>query len=434
MTRATLDLRDELALELTAARERTLSLVATLGEDALRAQRSPVLSPILWDLGHVAAFEELWLLRRRNGRPPIWPDADRIFDPLETPRAERGSLPLPSLAETLAVLDAVRGEVLDGLSTVSDDQYPSGPGFLHRMVASHEAQHAEIVLQSLDLGPEPVAPAGARETPPPRAPADDERRIAVPAGAFEMGAPESGFAYDNERPRRTVHVGAFVMDAHPVTCRRWLEFMEEGGYERRDCWTEAGLRWRDDERPSAPQGWVRRGMQWHVRRLGHEAPLDPREPVQHVSAHEADAFAAWAGARLPSEAEWEKAASFDPRTGASLLRPWGSEPPAPRHANLSRASWGPAAVGSHPDGASPLGFHEMLGDVYQWTSSELRAHPDFVAFPYPGYSEVFFSRGYRVLRGASWAGGPLLARNSYRNWDLPQRRQIFAGLRLAWDA
>jgi iron(II)-dependent oxidoreductase len=155
--------------------------------------------------------------------------------------------------------------------------------------------------------------------------------------------------------------------------------------------------------------------------------------VQHVCWYEADAYARWAGKRLPTEAEWEKAAAWDPETGTSRRYPWGDAAPTAAQANLGQRHLQPAPVGAYPAGASPLGCHQMLGDVWEWTSSDFSAHPGFRSFPYREYSEVFFGSGHKVLRGGSWATDPTAVRTSFRNWDLPIRRQIFAGLRCARD-
>jgi iron(II)-dependent oxidoreductase len=155
--------------------------------------------------------------------------------------------------------------------------------------------------------------------------------------------------------------------------------------------------------------------------------------VQHVSFFEAEAFARWSGGRLPTEAEWEKAAAWDPAARRARTYPWGEAPPGPEHANLDQTAFGPAPVGSFPAGASAYGAEQLLGDVYEWTTSPFTGYPGYSTFPYPEYSEVFFDQGYRVLRGASWATAAWVARATFRNWDYPRRRQIFAGLRLAWD-
>jgi iron(II)-dependent oxidoreductase len=184
----------------------------------------------------------------------------------------------------------------------------------------------------------------------------------------------------------------------------------------------------------APSYWEPGGAGgWLVRGFDELAPVDPALPVCHVSWHEAEAHARWAGARLPTEAEWERAAAWCDAERASRPLPWGSAP-ADGRANLNQVAFRAAPAGAYPDGASPCGAEQMLGDVWEWTATAFEGYPGFRAFPYPEYAQVFFGPGYRILRGGSWATQPCAARTTFRNWDLPERRQIFSGFRLAWDA
>jgi gamma-glutamyl hercynylcysteine S-oxide synthase len=300
----------------------------------------------------------------------------------------------------------------------------------------HEAQHQETMLQSLDLNaqlaPYPPARPRAGTGPRPPTPVDDRARIHIANGSILVGTDDRTCAYDNERPRHRCDLTAFSIDRYPVTCRRYLEFMDDGGYARPELWSEAGWRWREESGHRAPQGWTWDGRAWWVRRLGHRLALDPSTPVQHVCYHEAQAFARWDGGRLPTEPEWEAAARAGTGEDAPA-HPWGDAAASGERANLGQTAWGPCPVGSYPAGASPAGVEQLLGDVYEWTSSRFTGYPGFESFPYREYSEVFFGDDYRVLRGASWATSPHCARTTFRNWDYPIRRQIFAGLRVARD-
>jgi iron(II)-dependent oxidoreductase len=255
--------------------------------------------------------------------------------------------------------------------------------------------------------------------------------VIIPAGASTMGTDDDPWAYDNERGAHTVHLDAFAIDATPVTNAAFAEFEDDGGY-RQDRWWDPGyLPHREAlRRPMYLEG---SGTDRHLRRFGRlVAWADVADqPVQHVNWYEADAYARWAGKRLPTEAEWEKAARWDPATGRSRRYPWGDHAPTGAEANLGQRHDGPAAVGSYPAGASPTGCHQLIGDVWEWTSSTFRPHPGFASFPYREYSEVFWGDGYRVLKGGSWAADPCAVRASFRNWDLPIRRQIFSGFRCA---
>jgi iron(II)-dependent oxidoreductase len=217
-----------------------------------------------------------------------------------------------------------------------------------------------------------------------------------------------------------------------VTNRDWLAFISDGGYERPEWWTPQGWQWRQSEDVQRPLHWLDDGRE---QRLGGAGELILDRPVVHVSCHEADAFVAARGLRLPSEVEWELAASFDHSTAFKRAWPWGEEPPGPHDANLIESgNFAPLDTGALAAGASPCGALGMIGDVWEWTASEFAAYPGFRAHPYREYSEVFFDGSYRVLRGGSFATSALVATPTFRNWDLPARRQIFAGLRVAADA
>ncbi len=254
----------------------------------------------------------------------------------------------------------------------------------------------------------------------------------MPAGPFEMGTDLEPWAYDNERPAHVVDLPAFAIDTFPVSNHRYAEFIADGGYHQARWWTEAGWEWRCREGLEHPQFWrPEGGGTWSRIRFGWQEHVPPDEPVQHVCWYEADAYARWAGRRLPTEAEWEKAASWTP-DGRKLRYPWGNEW-VPGMANLDQSRFGPDPIGSHAAGTGPWGCHQMVGDVWEWTASDFEPYPGFGAFPYREYSEVFFGSGYKVLRGGSWATSPRAVRTTFRNWDHPIRRQIFAGFRCASD-
>ncbi|MDX6312070.1 MAG: gamma-glutamyl hercynylcysteine S-oxide synthase, partial [Streptomyces sp.] len=228
---------------------------------------------------------------------------------------------------------------------------------------------------------------------------------------------------------------AFFIDTVPVSNGAYGRFIEDGGYDDPRWWTEAGWAHIREHGVTAPLFWRREsGDLWLHRRFGVTEPVPPDEPVLHVSWYEADAYARWAGRRLPTEAEWEKAARHDPATGRSLRYPWGDADPGPGHANLGQRHLRPAPVGSYPEGASPLGVRQLIGDVWEWTASDFLPYPGFAAFPYKEYSEVFFGPECKVLRGGSFAVDQVACRGTFRNWDYPIRRQIFSGFRTARDA
>ena len=406
---------------LAEARRRTLALVESVSDDDLDRVHDPLMSPLVWDLGHIAAFEDLWLAQRTGGLAPLRPDLAQVYDAAETPRADRGDLPYLRRSEALEFMAETRArsfEVLDRVARV-------GP--VWEMVVQHEHQHNETMLQTLQL-----AEAGVYAPERDALPAGDAAggTVRIDAGAFPLGEPDAEFAYDNERPQHSVYVPAFEIDRTPVTNGAYLAFVEDGGYRRRELWTEEGWAWRETNAVERPLYWTEDGR---VRSFERVEPLDPDLPVMHVSWYEADAFARWRGARLPTEEEWEKAASWDEAAGEKRRFPWGDEEPGGSVANLDQLGFGPAPAGAYPDGASPYGVLGMTGDCWEWTASAFRGYPGFRAWPYREYSEVFFGGAYKVLRGASWASRPSVARTTFRNWDHPQRRQLFAGFRCAVD-
>jgi gamma-glutamyl hercynylcysteine S-oxide synthase len=362
------DVKERIADELGAARQRTTALLAPFSDEELTQQVSPLMSPLVWDLAHIGHFEELWLSRRLGGSAPIYPHGDETYDAFAHARDERPSLELLDPGAARSYLAEVRTRSLEVLDEIELD--PSEPllrgGFAFGLVLQHELQHVETMLQTIQLsgwehdggGPERVAGnAGA---------------VLLQSGRFVMGTDDEPWAYDNERPAHEVAIDAFAIDVEPVSNADYASFLAEGG------WHEP------------PLSWERDGDSWAVRRFGRVEPLVPEEPVQHVSWHEADAYAAWAGGRLATEAEWERAAK--------------------------------------------LGVLRGVGSVWEWTSSDFAGYPGFRPFPYSEYSEVFFGTEYKVLRGASWATSETVSRQTFRNWDFPIRRQIFAGIRCARDA
>jgi len=373
---------------LSEARGRTLALVEPLGDEQLNRVWSPILSPLAWDLGHIANFEELWLVQRIGGREPLRGELGRFYDAIENPRKVRGELPILRDEELRAYMADVRERTLDVLEGVDIGPDAVDPllrdGFVYEMLLAHELQHNETMLQLLQVVPgyEPGRGAGhlspgqasgqlARrfEYPPVREMPRTPDTVVVKGGSYEVGAPANGFAYDNERPRHMVELESFEIDRTPVTNGAYGSYMEATGAE-------------------PPLYWERDGDGWVDASRGRREPIDPSAPVIHVSWEQADGFARWAGKRLPTEFEWEAACEQ----------------------------------------------LEGVGHAWEWTSSHFHAYPGFEAFPYREYSEVFFGDEYRVLRGSSWATHPRVARPSFRNWDLPQRSQIFSGIRCARDA
>jgi iron(II)-dependent oxidoreductase len=416
---------------LDEARERTLGLVASVSDEDLERVHSKLMSPLVWDLGHIAAFEDLWLVHRYGARPLLREGLADIYDAFETPRANRGELPFLRPAEAREYLKEVRGRTLE---VIGDRGI--GDGRIYELVIRHEHQHNETMLQTLQLarlsGYRLPVSRQVSESATDAGDATGLELIEVAAGDCTVGVAADGFAYDNERPRQRTATGDYLIGRTPITNAAYLEFVEGGGYRRRKWWTPEGWAWKERHDINRPGAWTADlGSEW---RLSGLHPLDPARPVVHISWFEADAFARAHDVRLPTEVEWEKAATWDQERGRALAHPWGDHDVQPGiHANLDQLHGGTAPVHAHPGGASPYGCLDMTGDVWEWTGSSFGGYPGFVADPYPEYSQVFFGPDFKVLRGGSWASRARICTPTFRNWDYPERRQIFAGMRIARD-
>ena len=363
----TAHVRERIVVELEAARARTTALLAPFSDEELTRQVSPLMSPLVWDLAHIGHFEELWISRRLGGAKPIFPEVDDTYDAFAHEREERPSLELldPAAARTyLADVRARSLAVLEEIELDAADPLLRG-GFAFGLVVQHEQQHVETMLQTIQLSG--VGHEGGR----PRVLTGGLGAAVVEEGSFVMGTDDEPWAYDNECPAHDAETGAYRIDVEPVSNADYAAFLDDGGWDE------------------PPLSWERDGDRWVRRCFGRVEPVPPSEPVQHVSWEEATAYAQWTGKRLPTEAEWERAAK--------------------------------------------LGLLRGVGSVWEWTSSSFAGYPGFRAFPYAEYSEVFFGPDYKVLRGASWATSPTVSRVTFRNWDFPVRRQIFAGFRCAGD-
>jgi iron(II)-dependent oxidoreductase len=429
--------RETLARELMYARDRTLRLV-DFDDAELGRQYDPLMSPLVWDLAHIGQQEELWLLRDGNPDRPgmLAPDVERLYDAFVNSRASRVNLPLLPPHDARAYCATVRNKVLDSLDSLTDDP-GSEAGFNFGLVISHENQHDETMLQALNLRVGPPLLDSGRALPSGR-PGVAGTSVLVPGGEFVLGvdAVSEPHSLDNERPAHTVDVPAFRIGRVPVTNGEWRQFIDDGGYQQQRWWSDSGWTHRQEAGLTAPKFWDVKGQT--RTRFGHVEEIPADEPAQHVTYFEAEAYAAWAGARLPTEVEWEKAAAWDPVAGRRRRFPWGASEPTEHLANLGGDALRPAPVGGYPASASAYGAEQMLGDVWEWTTSPLRPWPGFTPMIYDRYSQPFFEGSgagdYKVLRGGSWAVGSSILRPSFRNWDHPIRRQIFSGVRLAWDA
>jgi iron(II)-dependent oxidoreductase len=417
----------ELVSLLTDARRRTLQLQADLSEEQMRVPLLPIINPVIWELGHVAWFQEKWVLRHLRGEPPVLPQGDAWWDSAAVPHDDRWQLPLPSRAATLAYLQEVLDRVLDGLPPAD---VPEEQAYFYWLAVMHEDMHAEAFTYTRQtLGYAAPCLNGPVMAPPPPVPPVSGDAF-IPGGEFLLGAsPGPAFVFDNEKWAHLHRVAPFALARTPVTNGQFAGFVEDDGYLRRELWSSEGWEWREKTGAQHPLYWVREGSTWFRQHYDQIVPLGEALPVIHVNFFEAEAWCRWARRRLPTEAEWEMAAAAQPGTPCKRLFPWGEAPAGPEHAFLDarRIGCGPAAA--LPAGDSAFGCRQMIGSVWEWTASDFLPYPGFVLDPYKEYSAPWFTPAYKVLRGGCWATRSRLIRNTWRNFYTKDRRDVFAGFR-----
>lgn len=453
--------RQQLKQWLHQCRIATLALFEEMDYATFCRQAHLDFSPVGWHLGHIAYIESLWLLERGAGMPPLFPEYRRLFVADGLPKTERVNL--PPLTEIRYYLDTVREKVLLYLETADLDQQER----IWRWIIQHESQHSETIAFVLQLqrwkalgsrrggfnrrafsptdnlrkhrrtggvgrgltdrseGPKnnlsnpSVQKLEGNILHPSQVPYPDEM-IEIPAGYFEQGN-DSIDALDNERPVHQVTLETYWIDRYPVTCGQYRAFMEAGGYQNPSWWSAAGWEWLQSQLVTQPLYWS-----------GN--PCWDNHPVCGVSWYEAEAYAWFAGKRLPTEAEWEKAASWDVATGQRRIHPWGEATPDTHRCNHDNVIGQTTPVDAYPSGQSVYGCYDMLGNVWEWTASVFQGYEGFVSYPYAGYSKVYFDGQHQVLKGGSWATRPWTLRCSFRNWYHPGVHQILAGFRCARSA
>lgn len=421
----------ELAEWVLDAHRVTLDLIADLDGERLMGPRLKIINPALWEIGHTAWFQEKWVLRHLCGHKPIRDDADSLYDSIAIPHRVRWDLPLPKLEDTLDYVREVRERVIDVLH-----QGPLSADLAYhvRYTVFHDDMHCEALTYTRQtLGYPAPQLMGHGTTHCSAAGGPLSRDVSIPGGTFQLGAsPEEPFVFDNEKWAHPVEIRPFAMARAPVTQADFAAFVEARGYLRPELWSEDGRKWQTEAQAEHPVYWKREGGKWCRRHFDQWVPLEPHLPVIHVNWFEADAYCRWAGRRLPTEAEWELAASGQPANGGfnpeKSRFPWGNEPPNPDRANLDWALMRCAEVGAFSQGDSPFGCRQMIGNVWEWTSTTFLPYPGFVPDPYKEYSEPWFQTR-KVLRGGCWATRSRLLRNTWRNFFTPDRRDIWAGFR-----
>ena len=416
---------EELQKLVRDARGRTLALISDLEDDRLEVTHRPDVNPPRWELGHVAFFFEVFFLRELGREEPVMPNADEMYDSFHVAQGTRWALPLPDRKGTLAYMENVLEDVL---ARLGDGEASARNTYLALLCTLHEDMHGEAFTYTRQTLEYPAPPLEVSTAPLETGPLEGD--VEITGGRFLLGASEdASFLFDNEKWAHPVDIEPFGIARAPVTSEAFAAFVDDGGYRRREWWGLEGWIAREESGREHPTYWVRDGNKWMVRQFDRVVPLPPHAPIIHVSWYEAEAYCNWAGRRLPTEAEWEMAASAEPGSDHKRRYPWGDTEPTPKLANLDSGRLGPVDVTAFPDGDSAFGCRQMLGNVWEWTASAFYPFPGYIVdYPYREYSAPWF--GYqKVLKGGAWATRSRLANNTYRNFFLPHRADVLAGFR-----
>ena len=408
-------LREDLNVALTKCRRSTLELLSKTDRQSFQTQAHLDFSPVGWHFGHIASSESYWILQKYARIAPIYTQYHKLFAADGLPKSQRQNLPAKEVIQDY--LDRVRKEVLTYLEIAPIEKQER----LWRWLLQHETQHNETINLVLQLHQWKNDRNNATLNLPghsaPIAPFISSEMVTIPASKFEIGN-NAIEAMDNEKPAHLIYLDTYEIDRYPVTCKQYGEFMAAGGYQNRKWWSDRGWQWLTLNPVSQPLYWSN-SSDWD------------NCPVCGVSWYEAEAYANYLGKRLPTEAEWEKAATWNPKTGTKQLYPWGDRYPSAKTCNYDTIVGHTTPVNAHPLGQSPIGCYDMLGNVWEWTASIFQAYPGFKSYPYRGYSRVYFDNQHRVLRGGSWATLGWGLRSTFRNWYYPHVRQMLAGFRCA---
>ncbi len=419
---------------LCEARRRTISLVDDLNDEQMMGPRLEIVNPLLWEIGHVTWFQEYCILRHLNGLSPIALKGDALYDSAKVAHETRWDIPLLSRTEVQDYMQAVLGRVIDLYGEAKDHE--DDAAYFLSLALLHEDMHDEAFTYTRQtLGyPKPSFDGAVRQSTQRFDDAEELGDTSIPGGHFLLGSVSNHhFVFDNEKEAHEVEIEPFAISRTAVTNSEFAAFVDEGGYEREEFWGDAGWRWRESSDAKHPIYWQRQGNQWLRRNFDEVVLLEDRLPVLHVNWYEADAFCRWAKRRLPTEAEWEMAASAEPNTDGGINErkrrfPWGNDPPTPERANLDWRTMGCVDVRALSEGDSAFGCRQMIGNVWEWTASDFNPYPGFVPGPYKEYSAPWFG-DHKVLRGGCWTTRSRLIHNAYRNFYKPDRRDVWAGFR-----
>jgi iron(II)-dependent oxidoreductase len=429
---------------LREARARTLALVADLDDGQLIGPRLEIVNPLRWEIGHVAWFQEYWILRHLHQRAAILACGDSLYDSARVAHETRWDLPLPSRAETIDYMQSILDHVFELYDKAEARELTDESAYFLSLVLLHEDMHAEAITYSRQTLSYPaprfkvndgIAQVRSEVVRKPEHVGNELGDVEIPGGVFLVGSPPGKrFVFDNEMLPHEIQIHPFAISRTAMTNAQYAVFVDDGGYDRRKLWCDEGWRWRKRTGAKHPVYWRFTEGQWWRRKFDEMVQLEDHLPVLHINWYEADAYCRWAGRRLPTEAEWEMAASAEPTAGGQETSehkrqfPWGDEMPTPECANLDWHEMGCIDVRALPAGDSAFGCRQMIGNVWEWTASDFKPYPGFVAGPYKEYSAPWFT-DHKILRGGCWATRSHLIHNTYRNFYTPDRCDVWAGFR-----
>jgi iron(II)-dependent oxidoreductase len=426
----------ELAERLIDTRQRELELMRDLSTEQMLGPQTRIVEPPIWELGHVGWFQDRWILQHLDQCPPTDEKAEALYNSFSIPNSARWHLHFPSRGQTYEYIADILEQVIRRL----DSREPSDEEiYFYNLVLNHEEMHSETMHHIRQTFKYSSPKLSVRQTALNEIEIDQAFELhdaEIPGGTYLLGAtPDQPFVFDNEKWAHPVEIEPFQISVTPVTFGEFQKFVNDGGYQRRSFWSLEGWEWLEQSGQKHPVFWKRDEQgKWLWRWFDQWRPLVPFLPIVNVNWYEANAYCRWAGRRLPTEAEWELAASATPAPGSKGFLdekhcyPWGDSHPAPDQANLNSIVGEIVDVRAYPSGDSAFGLRQMVGNVWEWTEDTFNPYPGFVIDPYDTYSEPSFGQ-QKVLRGGCWATRPHVIRNTFRNFYTPDRNNIFAGFR-----
>ena len=416
-----------------SARQRTLELIQGLTQEQQIGPKLPTVNPLIWEIGHVAWFYEIFILRRHLGHAPLLTRGDVLYDSIAILHENRWDLPVYPLDEMVDYMTRVLDTLVDHLGVGLADERES---YLYQFTTFHEDMHCEAFTSARQIHgyPTPIfAPDRPNSLYLDNTTGSLDGDAAIPGGSFAFGSqPDSPFLFDNEKWAHEILVTPFHMALTPTTNKAFADFIADDGYDRSDLWTPEGWRWRTDVNATHPVYWRGNGGEgWDTRHFDTWRAMAPDAPVVHVTWFEANAYCRWASRRLPTEAEWEFTATMRPNKGGGLDKhayPWGDDDPTPDHANLDGFSLGCIDTAACPKGDNAWGCRQLIGNVWEWTSDTFRPFSGFAPDDYKEYSAPLFN-DTKVLRGGAWTTRSRMINAKYRNYFGPDRNDVFAGFR-----